>query len=63
MQSSPPPRTEHQNSGHSEKSAQVSPTQTDKQKKLEIVSDLSSNIKKIKPPRFSNFESREDTEA
>ena len=63
MQSLPPPRTETEISEHSEKNPQASLTQIEKQKKLEIVSDLSVDIKKIKPPKFSGSESGEDAEA
>ena len=61
MQSSPPPRTETEVSEH-KKTSQASRTQTEKQKKQEIVSDLSADIKKIKPPKFVGSESGEDVE-
>ena len=52
MQFSPPPRTETKVSKHSKKTPQTSPSQNKKQKKLEIVNDLSTDIKKIKPPNL-----------
>ena len=59
-QSSPPPRIETKVSGYNKKTSL--PTQTEKQKKQEILVDLSTDIKKIKPPKFVGFESGEDAE-
>ena len=57
-QSSPPTRAETEVFEHNKKTS--SPKQWEKQKKQEMVADLSANIKKIKPPKFSGFEFREE---
>ena len=54
------PRAETEVSEHNKT---PSPKQTEKQKKKEIVADLSADMKKFKPPKFSGFESREEAEA
>ena len=47
----------------SERNETPSPKQSEKQKKKEIAIDLAADIKKIKPPKFSDFESGEEAEA
>lgn len=59
-QSSPPPRVETEVSKHNKTS---SPKRSEKQKKQEIVADLSVDIKKIKPPKFFSSKSTEEAEA
>lgn len=54
------PRAETEVSEHNRN---PSPKQTDKQKKKEIVADLSADIKKIKPTKFSGTDSGEEAEA
>lgn len=63
MQPSPSPRMEPKKCEYSERNTPASLTQIEKQKKLEIVNDLSADTKKIKPPMFSSCESEEDIEA
>lgn len=61
-QSSPLPRTKPKSSAHSKQGNRHIP-QLEIQKKNQTASELSDDIKKIKSPKFSGFESRDAAEA
>ena len=63
MQSTPPPKENSKILSHNVKNTQASLTQVEKQRKLEIVSNLSADIKKIKPSKFFGSNYEEDAEA